>query len=114
MGAAAVSLAAAPPRVPQAEIPFADHGGVADWRADGDHTIYFEDNHHRWFRATLFAPCFDLPFVEAIGIDAGPTGSLDNFGAVIVKGRRYTFSAFVAVPGPPADKRARGKPHKPS
>ncbi|MBU6269233.1 MAG: hypothetical protein KGN34_16920 [Sphingomonadales bacterium] len=111
-----MALHAAPPRVPQAEIPFAEHGGVSDWRAEDDRTIYFEDQHHKWFKATLFAPAFDLPYVEAIGIDAGPTGSLDNFGAVIVKGRRYAFDSFVAVDGPPEKKGKApakdGKPHK--
>jgi hypothetical protein len=91
-----------------AEIPFAEHGGIADWRVEGDNTVYFEDQHRHWFRATLLTPAFDLPFVEAIGIEAGPTGSLDNFGAITVKGRRYEFSTFVAVSGPP-EKAARPK-----
>ena len=68
-----------------ASIPFANHGGVNNWRAVGDRTVYFEDQHRRWYRATLMGPAFDLPFVENIGINAGPSGSLDKFGAVVVR-----------------------------
>ena len=83
-----------------ASIPFANHGGVDDWRPDGDKAIYFRSG-RQWYRATLFSPAFDLPYVEHIGIDAGPSGALDRFGAVLVRGQRYVFSAFDKVAGPP-------------
>ena len=92
-----------------ASIAFANHGGVYSWRTEGDSTVYFEDQHRHWYRATLFAPAFDLPFVERIGIDSGPMGTLDRFGAVIVKGQRYPFRSFVAVDGPPVKKHAARK-----
>jgi hypothetical protein len=85
----------------QASIPFANHGGVDTWRVDGDRTVYFQDRHKRWFRATLISPAFDLPFTEAIGIQAGPDGALDRFGSVVVKGQRYPFASFERVDGPP-------------
>jgi len=88
-------------RQPDARIPFADHGGIWDWRSEGDSTVYFQDSHRQWYRAELFMPAFDLPFVEFIGIDAGPTGTLDKFGAVYVHGQRYPFKSFVKVDGPP-------------
>lgn len=84
-----------------ASISFANQGGVEDWRAEGDSTIYFKDQHNHWYRAVLIAPSFDLPFAEHIGIDAGPVGTLDRFGAVIVKGQRYPFTSFERVDGPP-------------
>lgn len=99
-----VAAGAAPeqPAHSEASIPFANHGGVDNWRAVDNRTVYFEDQHRRWYRAALIAPAFDLPFVEAIGIDAGPTGTLDKFGAIIVKGQRYPFSSFARVDGPPS------------
>lgn len=116
-GLAALALLCTPivaqakaPVPPAASIPFADHHGVEDWRAVGDRTVYFEDQHRRWFKATLFSPAFDLPFAEAIGIDSGPLGTLDRFGAVVVRGQRYPFSDFVAVDGPPAKARAHKTP----
>lgn len=109
---AALALIAAPalagnnPVRTEASIPFADHGGVDDWRAEGDSTIYFKDQHRRWYRAELFGPAFDLPYVEHIGIDARPGGRLDRFGAIYVRGHRYHFRSFERVEGPPAK---RGK-----
>ena len=104
-GIAAVSLGAtavaAPPR---AEIPFADHGGVETWQVVNDREIWFQDQHRHWYRAVLMGPAFDLPFAEQIGIDARPSGTLDKFGGIYVKGRHYVFRSFDAMPGPPPKK----------
>lgn len=67
----------------RASIPFADTVGIWDWRSDGDQTVYLQDSRRQWYRAELFGPAPELPFVEFIGIDAGPTGTLDKFGAEI-------------------------------
>ena len=104
---AALALLAAPalagnmPVRTEASIAFADHGGVDDWRAEGDSTIYFKDQHRQWYRAELFGPAFDLPYAENIGIDARPNGTLDRFGAIYVRGQRYHFRSFEHVAGPP-------------
>lgn len=84
----------------RARIPFADTVGIRDWRADGRDAIYIEDVHRNWYRAELFAPAPDLPFVFYIGIDAGPTGTLDKFGAIYVDGQRYPIRSFERVPDP--------------
>ena len=84
----------------QASIPFANHGGIWDWRADGENAVYFEDSFGHWYKAELFMPAFDLPFVQFIGIDSGPSGSLDKWGAIYVKGQRYPFKSFAQVPDP--------------
>jgi hypothetical protein len=102
------ALATPDPAPRQASIPFANHLGVRNWVAVGDRTIYFEDNSRRWYKATLFAPSFDLQFVEAIGLDTGPVGRLDKWSNVIVRGQRIPISSFEQVDGPPA------KPHKPA
>lgn len=94
----AVARSATPP---SASIPFANHGGIYNWRAQGDDTIYFEDNHHTWYKATLFAPAFDLGFKEALAVQAGPTDTLDKWSAVIIHGQRYPFSSFVRIEGKP-------------
>jgi len=111
--AAAASPALAQPPAPvrpavvvtrDASIAFANHGGVDDWRAVGDREIWFKDNHRRWYRAVLFSPAFDLPYAEAIGIDARPSGTLDRFGGIYVRGRHYNFTSFEQMSGPPPSK----------
>lgn len=101
-------VAASPVVKADASIAFANHGGVQDWCADGTRAVYFRDQHGRWYRAELLGPAIDLPYVEDIGIDANPDGSLDKFGAILVNGQRYVFSSFDEVSGPPA----KGKDHK--
>ncbi|MCJ2184505.1 hypothetical protein MTR62_17670 [Novosphingobium sp. 1949] len=91
-----------------ASIPFADHGGVDDWRSDGTGTVYFKDLHKQWYKARLMGVAVDLPYAERIGIIAGPGGTLDRFGGVLVEGQRYMFSSFEKVDGPPEGK-AHGK-----
>lgn len=83
-----------------ASIPFANLGGIRDWRADSDNAVYFQDVHGNWYRAELFMPAYDLPFVQFIGIDANPNGSLDKFGAIYVDGQRYPFRSFAEVSDP--------------
>ena len=83
-----------------ASIPFANLGGIRDWRADGENAVYIQDTFGRWYKAELFMPAFNLPFVQFIGIDARPTGTLDKFGAIYVDGERYPFKSFVRVAGP--------------
>ncbi len=95
-----------------ASIPFADHGNVRNWRAQGTRAVYFEDNHRQWYRAELMGTAFDLPYVEHIGILSGPSGSLDKFGAITVRGQRYAFASFEKVAGPPSTKGATAKAGK--
>ena len=104
---AAPAVAGTPSASHDASIAFADHGGVDDWRAEGDQVVYFKDQHRQWYRATLFSPAFDLPFAEHIGIDARPSGTLDKWGAIIVRGQRYPFQTFERVAGPPDKRRHR-------
>lgn len=107
-GSLAYAAESRPPAQPEASIAFANHGGVEDWRAQGDSVIYFQDQHRQWYRAELFGPAFDLPHVERIGIDASPAGTLDKFGAIYVRGQRYGFRSFVRVSGPPLRQRTPG------
>jgi len=94
------------PVQPEASIAFANHGGVEGWRAESDNMIYFQDQHRRWYRAVLFGPALDLRHVEHIGIDASPSGTLDKFGAIYVRGQRYGFRSFERVSGPPLRRHA--------
>lgn len=94
-----------------ASIPFANRGGVRDWRAQGTDSVYFQDNHGQWYLAKLMGSASDLSFTDFIGIDANPDGSLDKFSAIYVRGQKYPFESVVKVDGPPA-KRAKSKPRR--
>lgn len=87
---------------PRAAIPFANSGGIWNWiQGDDDRTVYFQDRHRQWFKATLFMMAFDLSYTNTIGIDGGATNTLDKWGAIYVRGQRYAFQSFEAVDGPP-------------
>ena len=58
---------AAPAKLPEASIPFANHHGIWDWRATDDSTLYVQDIHRTWHRAVLFGPCINLPFSQSVG-----------------------------------------------
>lgn len=108
-------LLAAPPalaaeaQAPRASIPFVSHGGIRDWVAEDNRTVYVQDNFRRWYRAVLFAPSNDLPFAHAIGFDTGPIGTLDKWSTLVIRGQRYPIQSFERVEGPPAKPGKAGK-----
>ncbi|MCW1986823.1 UNVERIFIED_ORG: hypothetical protein M2348_002573 [Sphingomonas sp. R1F5B] len=112
--AATPALAQAPvnPAKPvEASIPFVNHGGIRDWRAQGDSTLYVQDQSGQWYRASLMGPAFDLPFAQAIGFDARGTDTFDRFASVVVHGQSYPVQSLVKVAGPPMKaKAAQAKP----
>jgi len=106
---------AAPPAEAKAQtqtardyIPFANNGGVWDWRSEGDSVVYFQDPQKHWYKAELMAPAHDLPFVQYIGIDAGVGGRLDKFGGIYVHGQKYAFKSFQQIEGAPPKKAPKG------
>ncbi|KPL69769.1 hypothetical protein SZ64_17745 [Erythrobacter sp. SG61-1L] len=96
-------------KVAEAYIPFANHGGVRDWRADGREVIYFQDSHRRWYKAELFSSAPDLPYTLFIGLDTGVGGRLDRWSNVYISGQRYALKSFVRIEGDPPKKAKKGK-----
>jgi hypothetical protein len=90
-------------------IPFANHGGVWDWHADGTSAVYFQDRHKVWYRAELIGTATDLPWVQFIGLDTRPSGRLDKWSAIYVRGHRFAFSSFEKVDGPLPWKKPKDK-----
>ncbi|WEK46206.1 MAG: hypothetical protein P0Y56_14480 [Candidatus Andeanibacterium colombiense] len=91
-------------RSADASIPFANHGGVRDWRGEGRDTIYFQDTHRRWFKAKLLGTSSDLEFTQFVGIDSSPADTLDKWSTVIIRGQRYSLTSFEAIEGAPPKK----------
>ncbi len=100
--------AAAPQAAAQASIPFVNHNGIRDWRAIDSRTLYVQDRRRQWYRATLFAPCFDLPFAQAIGFETRGPDRLDRFSTLRVRGDRCALSSLEKSEPPPRQvKRSR-------
>lgn len=70
-----------------ASIPFADLGGIENWRVVDDQTLYIEGRSGHWYRAELMAPCPGLRFEDAVGFVIEPTGSFERFSSILVDGR---------------------------
>lgn len=92
-----------------ARIPFVNHGGIRDWRADDKDAVYIQASNRDWYKATLMTPAFDLPYAFTIGFDAGPAGTLDKFSAIIVRGQRYPIASLERIPGEPPKKQKNRK-----
>ncbi len=105
--ASAVTPPAAAPAAPEARIPFANRHGIYDWRVVDRSTVLIESSAHRWYLAKLFAPCFDLPFAQAVGFKSNPDGSFDKFSALEVRGQRCPLLSLVetAAPAKPGKKK---------
>ena len=95
---------AAPKQSADPSIPFASSGGIRDWRAIDDHTLYIQARGGQWFKATTMGDCIGLNFADKIGFDAGGTDTFDKFSRLIVRGQPCPIQTLVKVDGPPASK----------
>jgi hypothetical protein len=88
-------------------IPFANSGGIRDWKADRDQGLWVQDIHRQWYYAKLMAPCIGLNFAETIGFDTHPLGRFDKFSAIFVPGAgggRCIVQSFTVSGAPPSGK----------
>ncbi len=96
----ASSAAAAPAAAPEAQIPFAKRN-IWNWQVVDDQTVLIQDQGRRWYKATLFGHCIDLPFAQRIAFDSNPGGTFDKFSAILVRGQRCPLRSLVATAAPP-------------
>jgi hypothetical protein len=96
----AATIAAEAP-LPEASIPFANSGGIRDWKDGEDGVVYFQDRQRKWYRAELQTPATGIGFVQFIGVEAGPTGSLDRWSMLSIDGQRYAIRSFTRLEGEP-------------
>lgn len=94
-----------PADAPELSIPFANRGGIRDWVAVDDSTLLVQDNFRKWYRVTLVAPTRHLLHAEGIGFVTGPSGALDNSGALAVRGRKHPIASVIASEGPKRQRR---------
>jgi hypothetical protein len=96
----ALAEEAAPTPPARSEIPFANHGGIWDWRADGPDAILIKSRSGHYYRATLMSPCFSLPFAQTVGFVTDPRDVLDRFSSIDVHGQNCAFTSFAEIPKP--------------
>src|SRR5215470_6682460 len=84
-------------------IPFANHGGIRDWRADSDRGLWIQDSFGKWYYATVMSPCIGLNFAQRIGFDTRPMGSFDKFSYIVVpREGRCAVQSLRASGAPPS------------
>lgn len=84
-----------------AEIPFANSGGINNWRAENDRVIYVQGNGRQWFKAELMTDCIGLRFAENIGFETEASGAFNRFSSIKVDGRTCHISSFEKSDPPP-------------
>jgi hypothetical protein len=104
----ATSGAAAAPV--EARIPFANHGGIYNWEVENDRSILIQSRSGKWYRATLFNPCFDLPFSERVGFVTDSSGAFDRFSSIRVRGQTCHLSSLVETTAPAKKSKTPDKP----
>jgi hypothetical protein len=90
----------------ETSIPFANMGGIRDWRAIDDSSLYVQDVRRNWYIARLAVPSPDLAFVQSIGFETKGTNQLDRFASLVVGGQRIPLTSFVASAPPPPKAKA--------
>lgn len=97
----------------EASIPFVDHGGIRDWRADRDRGLWVQDVQRNWYYAKLMGPCIGLDFANAIGFVTRPPGSFDRFSTILVPRQgSCQIVSFVRSDGPPVKAKEKQKEDK--
>lgn len=104
--AAATNDPAAPAAEAQASIPFANHGGIYDWRVLDNRTVLIQGLNRQWYKASLMGSCFDLPFAQRIGFQANPDGSFDKFSSIRLRHQNCPLVSLVKAE-PPTKKSKR-------
>ena len=87
-----------------AEIPFLNFGGIRNWTANGDSSLNVQAAGGQWYKVDLAGSCPELPFALRIGVDSGPTDTLDNFSTIIVDGDRCPVASVTQIAAPTSSK----------
>jgi Family of unknown function (DUF6491) len=86
---------------PEAKIPWANHHGIYSWQVINDRTVLIQAQNRKWYKATLFSPCINLPFEERLGFESNADGSFDKFSSIKTRGQNCPLVSLVesAPPG---------------
>lgn len=100
--AAATAQPEAAVEAEQASIPFANHGGIRNWRPIADDVLLIESVHGNWYRAEFFGSCTGLRFSETLAFETNADGSFDRFSSVRTRDQVCRVRSLVEIPDPDA------------
>ncbi|HEY2677367.1 MAG TPA: DUF6491 family protein [Steroidobacteraceae bacterium] len=97
---------------PEAQIPFANKGGIIDWQVVDMKTVLLKDRGGRWYKATLLGTCFDLPTAtNRLSFQSNPNGTFDKFSSILVGDQqRCQLASLVESAAPPKKSKAVATP----
>src|SRR5271167_4717586 len=92
---------------PEAQIPFANRGGIWNWQVIDNKTLLIESRGRKWYRATLFGNCFNLSFAQNLAFVANSNGSFDKFSSIRTRSQRCPLVSLVEIPPPHRNSNAK-------
>ena len=78
-------------------ISFANFGSIKDWKAESSRSMIITTTSGDKYRATFMSRCNSLPSSETIGFVTSPGGSLDKFGAVLVRDQKGNIRSLERI-----------------
>jgi hypothetical protein len=87
----------------EASIPYANHNGVRDWRADGSKGMWILAANGRWYYASFSSECTTLPVVLEISFVPDRSGTLSRWSSIrLDHNDRCFFRSLQPSHAPPA------------
>jgi hypothetical protein len=94
-------VALGPATGPQASIRFVQHGGIYDWRAANDETLFVQSAERKWYRVDLVGPCIDLGFASRVRfLPSDAAGTFDRFSSIVAAGKRCKVQSVTEAQEP--------------
>ena len=75
-------LAATAATAGEVSIPFANNGGIRDWRADGTKGMWIEEAGGHWFYASFSSQCPTLQSAMGVKFVPEPGGALSRWSSI--------------------------------
>ena len=112
---AAVPLFAAAGSAPsaknaEASIPFANHGGIREWRADGSKGMWIEAASGHWFYASFSSQCNTLTSAIGLKFVPEPSGVLSRWSSIRLEHNERCFFRTLQPSDAPPKQAAPAKP----
>lgn len=92
----------AQPAPRQVAIDYANQGGIEDWYAADDSSLFLMDRTGRWYRADFVGTCPRLRVQNTIGFRTSATGRFDALGSVVTRDAICAVRSLTASERPAA------------